>query len=72
MIYVHKCIHGHMIWQFPTFMDVQAPKFIKHRDLRDTSAFMAVEHAIVLGLTDEILPEDLSSGPLEEQKRFDS
>lgn len=27
----------------------------------------AIEHAIVLGLTDEILPEDLPSGPLEER-----
>jgi DNA-binding NtrC family response regulator len=27
----------------------------------------AIEHAIVLGLTDEILPEDLPNGPLEEQ-----
>ena len=27
----------------------------------------AIEHAIVLGLTDEILPEDLPDGPLEEQ-----
>jgi transcriptional regulator with GAF, ATPase, and Fis domain len=27
----------------------------------------AIEHAIVLGLTEEILPEDLPNGPLEEQ-----
>jgi DNA-binding NtrC family response regulator len=27
----------------------------------------AIEHAIVLGLTEEILPEDLPQGPLEEQ-----